>query len=277
MPIMGRERIDKLEPGTKFYLGEDSRGGLKIRRVNNSEPELTGTVSDSLCMAITLTELCCELGYGKVYQYSGVDPEENHVKNWGPGAYAAFARLPDLIYVPQMWSEADKEAWRALTPEQLAVLLNARTSDAEDKGPFLPIALEFRSTELDSVCLRGTTTAAATIAVLPQPYVGETDKMRNALGARVLQRSSDGKVVDSWFLGSRESVARFAVPGGVGIINALDCMFWGDTDWALCRHDEPRKLLRQAQRAAVSLGNSCMFAPAGDDAESNDDEDEEKV
>ena len=130
---MFKDLID-LATTDKIYLGETSDGGLMFR---DGLSRYNKKIAAKCVVALGLTEVCCEIGKGKVCQdisfseagaeqrlkifyVSMVEDLSGPVVNELTGnakkkAIYTFFRLPKLIYVPFIWTEEDRQIWKAMT------------------------------------------------------------------------------------------------------------------------------------------------------------------
>lgn len=222
--MVSGKKFSRLDPGYRFYKGEDSLGGLKIARPYQTSEGIK--IPDHCAVALALTELCCfERGRGIVYVFSQRCSSSTFVSR--SAAYTAFSRLADLLYVPYVWTERERDEWQQVKPQDRLHRLNARHGWIREHTPVLPIALEYQENTYTMTRIDGYTDAPTSLLILPQPYVGDTDAIRRVL--RPFRRAPSSRHPETeanlprpMYLGETSALDQFRVGGGVHIIIELE-------------------------------------------------------
>ncbi|KAI9790423.1 MAG: hypothetical protein M1833_001940 [Piccolia ochrophora] len=168
--------ISELAKSDTFHLGEDNEGGLRIRRnVRVSVFKDVRDLTEISALALALTERCVLLGKGKVFVYMQVNLSQSLPAE--TKTYEAFARRPNLLYLPMIWTPAEQSRWTEIEHADRLGLLNARCGFIPDSMPVLPIATEICFEEYHTFEIGAYSQAPVLLGVLPQAFLGYRNEM----------------------------------------------------------------------------------------------------
>jgi hypothetical protein len=240
-----------LPNGVVFYHGDDANGRLRIfqasGRVYENLPNLRLFRED--CVAFAFNDICCDLGRGKVGTLHGILSQIwstlliilqvfifNHMENTDEAniahmqnvtAYIAFRRLPSLLYMPYVWNEEDKMAWKTMAPsKKFTAILPLKQSIQNE--PALEICLQFLDSVNDQICFDGCADAGTTILLAPAPYVGDTKAIRDVLkysGVVKEERTSIRPIIPT-YTGTMQDLGPFLMTPGESKDNGHAIIEW---------------------------------------------------
>ncbi|KIW14397.1 hypothetical protein PV08_07179 [Exophiala spinifera] len=162
-----------LEAGMKWF--QQDGGRVTITREFWSGPRV---LPDGCRLALALTELCSERGIGRVYVLARhPDPANIHRERERSRAAMRFQEVPELCYVPELWTAEEIEAWPNLKPIEQLSRLCARNW-VVDRLTVLPIDVQLVEKAPKTLFLQAGTTATVTLYIHTQLYAGLTKDMR---------------------------------------------------------------------------------------------------
>ncbi|EXJ67091.1 uncharacterized protein A1O5_09737 [Cladophialophora psammophila CBS 110553] len=270
---LDEHRLQKMGATVKFYH-EDDDGNIRPRKawVSVGADQYNNHLDSGARVALALTELCCQRAMGKVFVFqlhpgrakTRGEPENFH-------AYKAWKAIPELFYLPHVWTESERTEWDLLTPRARLHRLLSAYGWVDGAIPILPFDVEVQDVRLEKPQLDGLSGAPVTVYLSPKPYVGLSRKMHE-LCERQFRREGGRdwpqRVVWKASKSAWDDFDRlWSVQGGQGILEALDTFYReGSPDGEECITTYgilTERLCAAAHEAATKRGEAAGEAEQG--------------
>ncbi|KAL9042305.1 MAG: hypothetical protein Q9180_000701 [Flavoplaca navasiana] len=170
----------KTEP---IYQGVDDDGNLLFRQflfeglqVIERKP-----LAAPAFIAMGLTEVMSQTGLGKMF-YNPLPfvakewVEKTSAKDTAARIIWVIKRMPELVYIPYVWSRRDVAAWTDMTHYDRYSLLNARAGGVMGKDNVMPVDLKYDAVPRESFRMNEYVNKEAgpkaMLMIMPKPYIG---------------------------------------------------------------------------------------------------------
>ncbi|KAL9035787.1 MAG: hypothetical protein Q9180_004664 [Flavoplaca navasiana] len=238
--------IGKLKASEKIYQGTENGSFCFRPHLGEKGGGSTQPMPGSALIALGLTEICCDLGQGKVfyvpkpYLLPRGKAKRKEVKKEAQKAVWAFHRRPDLVYLPFVWGKKDKDDWMGMKHIHRSLLLSARGGSIPLRELVLPINLIYepvqRATFPVNAYFDEDHAPRATLAILPKAYVWWHSEL--PLGIEQMQKGNIGYMADlagAWYEMKERKVKSFQMKDAEDVVQKLRSMYFETSSRSLCR------------------------------------------